>query len=429
MTDISRQGEGAGGETAASGAASPAQAGAAGLLGRLGDYWARSAPRRQALRRRTSEVLEGGRGEDLLSTVVEYFLVFLIVANIIAFVIDTVPAIEHEWGPWLWAFEVFSVIVFTIEYAARIWSSVEISFLRSLPPWRARLRYASWPSLVIDLLAILPFYLGIIASIDLRFIRVFRLLRFLKLARYSPALHTLVRVLANERRALMAALLLVMAALLFAASGMYFLERHVQPEHFGSIPEAAWWAIVTLTTVGYGDVAPVTAAGRVFAGLVMLSGLIVLALPIAIIATGFSQEVGRRDFVLTWSMLSKIPLFSALEAQSVGEIMRYLHAHNYPPQWEILPRGTSVDGVYFIASGRVRATSPEDDVDLGTGEFFGEFEMLDHRVTERTYVAASRVRLLKLGRDDFQRLQMSYPEIGNQIRAVAEHRRLKHHVR
>ena len=233
---------------------------------------------------------------------------------------------------WL---EIGSVGIFTVEYLARLWCSPEVPFLKRMPAWRARLAFAGRAPMLIDLLSILPTYLSMIVPLDLRILSVFRLFRFLKFNRYSPAMHTLTRVLANERRALAGALMLVLVALLFAASGMYLIESEAQPQAFGSIPQAAWWAIVTLTTVGYGDVYPITAIGKVFAGVVMLCGLIVLALPIAIISTGFAQEVNRRDFVLTWTMLARIPMFAELDANSVGALLGLLKAQDLPPDREV----------------------------------------------------------------------------------------------
>ena len=292
------------------------------------------------IRRRVYEILELGRGEDRLSIIVENALILLIILNVVAFTLETVPAIDAAYGDLLFVFEVFSVAVFTIEYGLRLWSAVEVPFLQRCTPFEARVRFARRPFMIIDLLAILPFYLSLILALDLRVLRMLRLFRIFKLARYSPALHTLLRVIVNEHRALVGALLLMVTILLFSATGIHLIERHAQPEKFGSIPDAAWWAIATLTTVGYGDVSPVTPLGKMFGSIVMLIGLGMFALPIAILSTGFAQEVGRRDFVVTWSMLARIPLFAELDARSVADLMPYLHAHNYPIHWEVIAEGS-----------------------------------------------------------------------------------------
>ncbi len=137
-------------------------------------------------------------------------------------------------------FNLFSVAVFTIEYVLRVWSAVDIPMLSRLPPWRARLRFALRPIMLIDLLAFLPWYLHFMFPLDLRILRVFRLFRLLKLVRYSPVLQTLGRVLADEYRVLLGALLVILVLLLFASTAMYMLERGAQPDKFGSIPVAAW---------------------------------------------------------------------------------------------------------------------------------------------------------------------------------------------
>ncbi len=146
------------------------------------------------IRRRVYEVIEMGSGEDRTSKAFDTFIVTLILLNVAAFAAETVPSLEHAYGKEFFAFEAFSVAIFTIEYLARLWVGVEVPFLKRLSPLRARVSMAFRPSLIIDLLAILPFFLGQLFSIDLRVLRILRLLRFLKLSRYSPAMHTLLRV-------------------------------------------------------------------------------------------------------------------------------------------------------------------------------------------------------------------------------------------
>lgn len=371
------------------------------------------------LRRRTYEIVELGRGEDRASTLFDSLIVTLILLNIAAFIAETVPEIEARYSSAFAAFEVFSVVIFTIEYATRLWVAVEVPFLARRPPWQARLIAATRPQMIIDLLAILPFYLGALLSIDLRVLRVLRLLRFLKLSRYSPAMHALLRVLANERRALMGAGLLLMAALLFASTGIYYLEGAAQPDKFGTVPDSAWWAMATLTTVGYGDVTPVTPLGRLFGGLVMVTGLCILALPVAIIATGFAQESGRRDFVINWSLMSRIPLLADLEANEVADIMPLLHAHNLPPHVEVLAEGSRGDAMYFVASGRIRMSNKDATREFATGDVFGCIAMLENDVNHGSFTTASRCRLLKLHRADFHRLETKCPSVARRIRQVA----------
>jgi voltage-gated potassium channel len=275
---------------------------------------------------------------------------------------------------------------------------------------------------VIDLLAVLPFYLAQFFSIDLRALRALRLLRFLKLSRYSPAMHSLLRVLSNERRSLMGAAFLLAAALLFASTGIYYLENEAQPDKFGSVPEAAWWAMATLTTVGYGDIYPITPLGRFFGGIVMITGLCILALPVAIISAGFAQEVSRRDFVVNWSLMSRIPLLAQLDAREVSAVMPLLHAHNLPPNIEVLAEGSEGSAMYFIAGGKVKMKHPDGEQLFATGDMFGLVAMLENDVHHGAFITVGKCRLLKLHKEDFHRLEMANPQIADTIRRTARER-------
>ena len=389
----------------------------------LARFSARLAARSRALRRQVYEIVEVGRGDDQASRAFDACIIALITLNIAAFVAETVPELSAAYGWWFRAFEVLSVVVFTIEYGLRIWTAVEMPFLARMQPWRARLHLATRGYLIIDLLAILPFYLGGLLGLDLRVLRVLRLLRFFKLSRYSPAMHTLLRVLRNEQRSLMGAGLLLVAALLLSATGMYYIEGSAQPDKFGSVPHAAYWAMTTLTTVGYGDAAPITPLGKLWSMVTMLCGLCVLALPVAIISSGFAQEVGRRDFVVTWSLMSRIPLLAELDAREVAKVMPLLHAHNLPPNVEVIPDGESCKAMYFVAAGQVRLKSADQEHTYLTGDFFGVVPMLDGMASEGAFITLSRCRLLKLFREDFHRLETTNPDIAQHIRTTAARRR------
>lgn len=371
------------------------------------------------LRHTIYEIIEVGRGDNRVSRAFDTFILTLILLNVAAFVLETVPAYGAAHKAKFEAFNIFSVAIFTVEYALRLWTAVEVPFLRRYSAWQARLKLAITPALIIDLLAILPFYLSMMTGLDLRVLRVLRLLRFLKLSRYSPALHTLVRVLENERRSLLGAGFLLATALLFASSGIYLIEGHTQPDKFGSIPDSAWWAIATLTTVGYGDVTPITPLGRVFGGFVMVAGLCVLALPVAIISAGFSQETGRRDFVVNWSLMSRIPLLADLDATQVGVLMPLLHAHYMPPRAEVLQAGLPAHAMYFVASGKVRMQHPEAEIIFQAGDFFGATAMLTRDAPSAAFMTTTKCRLLKLHAEDFHRLEVINPRLADEIRRRA----------
>ncbi len=209
-------------------------------------------------------------------------------------ILETVDSLRARHAAAFAAFELVSVVVFSVEYLLRLWSCTDHpSFGERL---RDRARYAVRPMALIDLVAILPAFVSA-GGIDLRFMRSVRLLRLaraLKFARYSSALQTVGAVVRAKRDELALTVLLAAILLVTAAGGIYFAENDAQPDKFASIPEAMWWAIATLTTVGYGDVYPVTLMGRIFGGLVAVTGVGLFALPAGILAGGFAEELQRR---------------------------------------------------------------------------------------------------------------------------------------
>ncbi len=356
-------------------------------------------------RQRLHELLEVASAEDRMSRFVDWLIIVLILANVAAFVLSTVPAIDARFHGEFEAFERISIALFTLEYVARIWACVEHPPLRHLSAWRARLRFAMHPFLLIDLLAILPYYLSAIFGLDLRVLRVLRLFRFFKIVRYSPALQVMLRVVINEARALLGSFLIMIALLLLAATGMYIIERDVQPDVFGSVPAAMWWAMATLTTVGFGDVTPITALGKVWSGIFMVFGLGMFALPIGIISTGFAQELSRRDFVITWNMVAKIPIFAPLSAAEAAHVMRHLHSERVMQGHYVYHAGDPPDAMYFIESGTVQLTTATGIVaNLESGDHFGETGLLSGRPHTATVQAESDCHLLKLQLQDFERL-------------------------
>lgn len=374
------------------------------------------------VRSRVHDILEQSPEAGTAGAVVNGAIVVLIVANVVAFAAETIPDLGRRYGRAFELFNLVSVALFTLEYVLRLWSCVEISVLSQMPAAKARLRFALRPLQLIDLAAVLPFYLSLFLPIDLRVLRVLRLFRFLKLARYSPALYSLGRVIANERRALVGALLVMLSLLLFAATGLYFIERNVQPEVFGSIPSAAWWALATLTTVGYGDVVPITPVGKLFGGLIMIFGLGMFALPVAIVATGFSQETNRREFMVTWGMVARVPLFARLQPATLTQIMVLLYARSYEAGARIVRIGDPADAMFFITAGEVVVDGDAGPVTLGEGDFFGEMALIENRLREHNVTAATRCRLLVFDKEDFEALCHREPDIMDHVRAVAASR-------
>lgn len=229
-----------------------------------------------------------------LSWYFDIFLITLISLNVAAIILESVVSLRTQFHSFFHSFEVFSVIIFTVEYVLRIWTA-------NLNPkfekyFSGNFRYALTPMAIIDLFAILPFYLPFF-GVDLRLIRImriFKIFRLFKIARYLNALTLMGRVFQKKREELIVSLIFTLFLLLIASTFMYYIENDVQPENFSSIPETMWWGIATLTTVGYGDVYPITAFGKFLGGIIAIIGIGLFALPTGILASGFSSELSNK---------------------------------------------------------------------------------------------------------------------------------------
>jgi voltage-gated potassium channel len=376
------------------------------------------ARRASEVRRILYELLEQGPVGERRSRLVSRLIILVIIVNLVAAALETVPSLEAEYGRWLRAIEWLSLVTFSAEYLARLWVAVEHAPFRHLPPWRARLRFAASAAGLVDLLAVLPFWLGLFLAADLRFLLVFRIVRFLKLARYSPAMRSLVEVLYRERRALFGCLVILVAVTMLAASLMHLTERHVQPDKLGTIPDAMWWAIVTLGTIGYGDVVPVTVLGKLIAAGTIVAGFVMVALPVGIIATAFSEQIHRRDFIVTFGMVAKVPLFCELGAGDIADIMRLLRAQIVEPGAIVVRRGDPAHSMYFIAAGEIAIELKDRTVQLGVGHFFGEVAVLRRARRSATVTALTRTNLLVLDGHDLHALIEREPRVAARMREV-----------
>ena len=248
---------------------------------------------KKSLRKRIWEILEKGNSNDKVSFYTDIFLITLIIFNIIAVLLETVDSIYSKYTLEFLIFERFSTAVFLIEYILRVWVCVEEKIKNN--KIITRLKYvATWPA-IIDLLAVLSGLLPMIFEVDLRILRALRMLRLLKFSRYFKVMNLLLGVLKEEKQSFLAAMFLLTIAMLIASTGIYLFEKDAQPDKFSSIPEAMWWAIATLTTIGYGDVTPVTGMGKFFGAIIAIIGIGVVALPSGILASGFTDQLKRRQ--------------------------------------------------------------------------------------------------------------------------------------
>ena len=239
---------------------------------------------------RTLEPTEKG---FLAERVFEFILITIIILNILAILLDSVEAIHREYHTFFDQFELFSVIFFTVEYVARLYSVVENK--RFSNPILGRIKFAVTPLALVDLLAFLPFYLTFL-PIDLRFIRIFRLMplfRMFKIARYLHALNIFKRVIRERKEQLILSFFFILFILVIISFVMFYAERAAQPDKFSSIPATMWWGITTLTTVGYGDLVPITPIGKFLGGIFSIACIGLLALPAGILSSGFFEMMHK----------------------------------------------------------------------------------------------------------------------------------------
>lgn len=378
--------------------------------------------RRMSVRQHAFEILERGR-RGSLSQAVDVTIVLLIVVNVFVSVIGTVASIEARWGLWLSLIDHVCVAVFAVEYLARLWVAPEHPMMAGRSALSARLRTAGMPMMIVDLVSIMPFFIELIAGVNVGAIRVLRFIRFYRLARYAPAIATIGRVLAAEWRSLVGTAVIFFGLLLLSSVAMYFAESHLQPDKLGDVPSAMWWAVVTLSTVGYGDVTPVTALGKVIAGIVMALGITFFALPVGIIANGFQEEIKRRDFVVSFAMVARVPLFTKLEIPVIARLVGLLSARKFSEGSLIIAKGDPADAMFFIASGEVEVELPNAPTRLGEGDFFGEIALIQHEAYRTANVYAVRATdLLVLSSSDFRRLTHQSPDLAHAVRETAEQR-------
>ncbi|PPQ19170.1 cyclic nucleotide-binding protein [Bradyrhizobium sp. AC87j1] len=347
-------------------------------------------------------------------------IIGVIVLNVAAMILASVPELDAQFGTVFSAITILSVIVFALEYAARLWT-VAGHTQRKGSALSDRLGYAVSALGIIDLMAFLPAAI-VLANGRHATLAALGVLPFFKLIRYSPAMRSLLAAVHAERRALIGCVVILIGAVLTFASLLYAIERDVQPDKLGTIPQAMWWAIVTLGTVGYGDVVPVTPLGKLVSTFAIISGFAMIALPVAIISTAFAEEVKRRDFVVTWGMLARVPLFSHLSAAEIADIMRLLRARTIEQGEILVRRGDTASSMYFITAGEVEIALPSQHVHLTDGTFFGEIALLHKTKRSGTVTATRKTRLLVLDAQDFHALIERMPTLADHVHTTAKAR-------
>ncbi len=348
----------------------------------------------------------------------------LIVAAIVAAAAAAMMLTVRDLDPTIVRFlspvEFAAFIAFTAEYAARLWSAPDA--MPNRRPGAARLAYALSPLGAIDVLVIASYWADLAIGLGPDVRAATGLLPLLKLARYMPGLGLVARVFRNEAAALGAAFGTLTVLIVLTGGVMYLLEHKAQPEAFASIPKSLWWAVVTMATVGYGDVVPATLFGRLFGSVVILVGIAMVAVPAGIMATGFMEELRKQQFIVTWQAVASLPLFASLDAGRIASIARLLRPQVVPANSVIVRRGEAADAMYFILDGDVEVEVRPEPVRLGKGQYFGEIALIRETRRTATVTALNPCHLLSLHVHDFRELLEENPDLRAEIARVADER-------
>ncbi len=339
-----------------------------------------------------------------------YVAVAVGIATMVLLTVNPAYEAAHHWvDSILWACLAF----FAFEWAVRIRHSR-----------RTGRAYLATGRGLLDTAGVIAVPIALLAGAEPRTAWLFAVLWFVKVIPGIPGLRQLRRVLVLESGPLFSVLVLFLMVLFLGSVAEYFLERDVQPG-FSNVPAALWWAVVTLTTTGYGDVVPITPLGRLVAALVMISGLGVFGLWTGILATGFAAETRRDNFLKTWESVSKVPFFATLGPSAIADVTHMLRTIDLPPRAMIIRKGQQGDCMYFIASGAVEVDLPGKKVQLGEGAFFGEMALLGNAVRGANVTTTRLSKLLVLDLVDFRLLMARHPDLAGTIDAEAKRRALE----
>ena len=339
---------------------------------------------------------------------------FALVVGLAAMVTITVPGLHAEARTWLTVVLWCCLGIFVSEIAIKSWRASHTKGDRNYP---------LTSSGVIDVLAVLPIPFALLIGVPADTAWLLASLWPLKLAPAVPGLAMLGRVIEQEARPLASVFVIFLIMLLLSAVALFVLERAGQPQRFGSLPQALWWAVTTLTTTGYGDTVPETFLGRMIAGIDMICGLGVFGLWTGILATGFAAEHRRRDFIQNWGLVASVPFLRNLDAPAVIELTRLLRRLDLADRSVVVRRGRPGDCMYFIASGEVEVMLNPQPIRLGAGSFFGEFALLDGGPRTATVVTTMPSALLILEVSDFRAFTAHHPELAKAVEREAARRR------
>ena len=350
------------------------------------------------------------------------FVAGMVILSTLVEVLRTVKDLEAVQGPLGLAAEAAAQLILVVDLGVQASAAVMNRDQQTQSRARALGLYLVSVYGMIDLLAVLPFYVEQLMPAKGDWDSVFGILRFVKLARYSPALEVLAAVVRREARPLQAATFILVTMLLGSSTMLYFLERGINA-NFSSIPATMWWSVATLTTVGYGDAVPVTGLGKLAGGCVAMLGIAMFALPASILATGFAEEMRKRDFLAVWRMVARVPFFSGLDADHIADITNLLKLYAVDAGDVVIRIGEIGDRMYFIVSGLLAADfGAAEPALLSDGDFFGEIAVLRDSRRTATVTARSRCQLLVLNAADLRRFIAKTPKVAEVLAQTARDR-------
>ncbi|MGQ0662361.1 MAG: cyclic nucleotide-gated ion channel [Pseudomonadota bacterium] len=373
---------------------------------------------RTSRRRRAYRALftaEGGRAKAAF----EAGLIALILASVTVAVVETFPGLS-DWHRAAFArILLFAAFCFALEWGLRLWLAAEDERYARRGPRAARFAYLVSVAGIVDVLSCAPFFLEAVLGYDLAWLHI---VPIFKLLRFSTAFEIVIEAIRTERRMLASAAVLMFVLLVFQSSVVYLLEREAQPDKYASIPEAMWWGIVTLTTVGYGDVTPVTGWGKLVGGITAVLGLAMFALPVGILASAFVEAVRRREFVVTWNLVASVPFFSVLDAKRIADIAGLLRTRQAAPGERLVRKDDVADSMFFIVAGEVEVDLAPRKVGLAAGDFFGEIALIADRRRTATVTATTPCKILVLQKSDFHAFMDANPALAKQVGEIARRR-------
>jgi voltage-gated potassium channel len=346
-------------------------------------------------------------------TKLAYVAVVVGIGAMVGLSVDPADEVAHRYiGVVLWT----CLAYFAFEWLVRIRHAVMAG---------RGLAYLTSASGLVDAAGALAVPLALLSGVNSKTAWLLSVLWIVKVLPGIPGLRQLRRVLVLESGPLFSVLVIFLMVVFLGSVAVYFFERDVQPATFGNVPAALWWAVVTLTTTGYGDVVPITLPGRLVAALVMISGLGVFGLWTGILATGFAAETRRDNFLRTWESVSKVPFFATLGPAAIADVTHMLRTIDLPPRTTIIRKDQTGDCMYFIASGEVEVDLPGKKVRLVEGAFFGEMALLGNNLRTANITTTRLSKLLVLDLVDFRLLMARHPDLAETIDAEAKRRELE----